>query len=438
MVVVKTMSDNNSGTEAETDTDRDINTFSRSREKRIFTLSAFAITRTLNRLRTPGSRRITLTLIGVMIAIALMTTVSGVALGLATQSAVQGDNVDYWIVPETGNLNTIAVSTEQTRLGDTHRFTSRLTRNDRIQYATPVLSQVVPVQTQATTNRKYILLVGVIPPNGSNPTIASLPTTALTSGDPYFNSNRSTDAWTGELIASQAAVTVLNASAGETITTPGTDQTFTIIDIADSELQTGVGAAPVALVHLSELQAITGAADGDTASQILVSSNDQRVRTTIEGIYPQTDVVTRTGFAGQTVSTSSLPVAMGIAAFVVSLIIGTLFTATTMGLEISHDRQFIAILSAVGYTERSIGFVIALQVVTVCLIGGVSGSLVGIGGIYLINTFLARTLSLPAVGIIDLRLIPYGIMTAIMIGVLSLPYPVWLARRTTIMEALRL
>jgi putative ABC transport system permease protein len=231
---------------------------------------------------------------------------------------------------------------------------------------------------------------------------------------------------------------VLNASAGETITTPGTDQTFTIIDIADSELQTGVGAAPVALVHLSELQAITGAADGDTASQILVSSNDQRVRTTIEGIYPQTDVVTRTGFAGQTVSTSSLPVAMGIAAFVVSLIIGTLFTATTMGLEISHDRQFIAILSAVGYTERSIGFVIALQVVTVCLIGGVSGSLVGIGGIYLINTFLARTLSLPAVGIIDLRLIPYGIMTAIMIGVLSLPYPVWLARRTTIMEALRL
>lgn len=428
------MSDNNG---PDPDPGTNINTLGESRLKRLFTLSAFAVARTVNRLRTPGPRRIILTLAGVMIAIALMTTVSGVALGLASQSAVQGDNVDYWIVPETGNLNTIAVSTEQTRLGDTHQLTSRLIRNDRIRYATPVLSQVVPVQTQTTTNPEYILLVGVIPPNEFNPTVASLPTAALTPGDPYFDANRSADAWTGELIASQAAVTVLNTSAGETIIT-GTDQTFTITDVADSELQTGVGAAPVALVHLSELQAITGAADGDTASQILISSNDQRVRTTIEGIYPQTDVVTRTGFAGQTVSTSSLPVAMGIAAFVVSVIIGVLFTATTMGLEITHDRQFIAILNAVGYTERSIGFVVALQVVTVCLIGGISGSLVGIGGIYAINTLLAQTLSLPAVGIIDLRLIPYGITTAIIIGLLSLPYPVWLARRTTITETLRL
>jgi putative ABC transport system permease protein len=218
----------------------------------------------------------------------------------------------------------------------------------------------------------------------------------------------------------------------------GTDQTFRITDVADSDLRTGVGAAPVALVHLSELQAITGAADGDTASQILVSSNSQRVRTTIEGIYPQTNVVTRTGFAGQTVSTSSLPVAMGIAAFVVALIVGVLFTATTMGLEITHDRQFIAILSAVGYTERSVGFVVALQVVTVCFIGGTVGALLGIGGIYATNTILAQTLSLPAPGIIDLRLIPYGIMTAVLIGILALPYPVWLARRTTITEALRL
>jgi|APHM01.1.fsa_nt_gi ABC-type transport system, involved in lipoprotein release, permease component len=420
-----------------TETDTNINTPTESRLKRIFTLSTFAVARTLNRLRTPGSRRIILTLAGVMIAIALMITVSGVSLGLATQSAVQGDNVDYWIVPETGNLNTIAISTEQTRLGDTHQLTSRLKSDDRIRYATPVLSQVVPVQTQTTTNPEYILLIGVIPPNGSNPTIASLPTATLTPGDPYFNANRSADAWTGELVASQAAVTVLNTSAGETVMT-ATDRTFSIINVADSELRTGVGAAPVALVHLSELQTITGAANGDTASQILVSSNNQRVRTAIEGIYPQTDVVTRTGFAGQNVSTSSLPVAMGIAAFVVSLIIGVLFTATIMGLEITHDRQFIAILNAVGYTERSIGFVVALQIVTVCLIGGVSGSLLGIGGIYGINTLLARTLSLPAVGIIDLRLIPYGIATAIIIGVLSLPYPVWLARRTTITEALRL
>lgn len=421
-----------------TDTEFDPDIHSASRSKRILTLSTFAITRTLNRIRASGARRITLTLAGVMIAIALMTTVSGVALGLATQSAIQGDNVDYWIVPETGDLNTIAVSTGQTRLGDAHQLTSRLTRNDHIQYATPVLSQVVPVQTQTSTTREYILLIGVVPPNGSNPTIASVPTEELTPGDPYFDANRSTDSWTGELIATQAAATVLNASTGETIMPARTDQTFRITDVADSDLRTGVGAAPVALVHLSELQAITGAADGDTASQILVSSNSQRVRTTIEGTYPQTNVVTRTGFAGQTVSTSSLPVAMGIAAFVVALIVGVLFTATTMGLEITHDRQFIAILSAVGYTERSVGFVVALQVVTVCFIGGTVGTLLGIGGIYVTNTILAQTLSLPAPGIIDLRLIPYGIMTAVLIGILALPYPVWLARRTTITEALRL
>ncbi len=75
---------------------------------------------------------------------------------------------------------------------------------------------------------------------------------------------------------------------------------------------------------------------------------------------------------------------------------------------------------------------------TVCLVGGVAGTVLGIGGIYATNALLAQALSLPAAGIIDLRLIPYGIMTALLIGVLSLPYPVWLARRTTITETLRL
>ncbi len=45
-----------------------------------------------------------LSVTGLAVAIVLLTTGSGIALGLGSQTAVQSDDVDYWVVPESGDV----------------------------------------------------------------------------------------------------------------------------------------------------------------------------------------------------------------------------------------------------------------------------------------------------------------------------------------------
>lgn len=407
--------------------------FLRTGCRRVWLLVAFAARRVFGQLVGPGSRRLALTLLGVAIAIMLMTTVTGVALGLSSQSAVQADNVDYWVVPEGGDLNTIAVSTEGPRLGATHELTQQLQSDGRVDYATPVLLQIVSVQNLDAETETYVLVVGIVAPTGSDPRIANVPTQPLTAGDPYYNDGAYTGGWTGEFVASQATATALNATEGDRLglSQSSSEQRFRVTAVADSDLMTGVGSTPVALVHLSELQSVTGAQEGDIADQLLVSTNDRSVRAELETLYPQTNVVARSGISPGNASTTSLPIAMGIAAFVVAIAVGVLFAATMMGLEVSRDREILSVLSAIGYSDRSLMLLVAVETLILCLLGGTVGIGLGIGGIHVTNVLLTHFFGLPEVALFRPFLLVYGLLTAALIGVVSVPYPVWLLRRVS-------
>ena len=393
------------------------------------------VRRLLGKLATRDSTRLLFSVTGVAVAIMLMTTVSGVAVGLASQSAVQSDNVDYWVVPEGGSVDTIAVSTDGPKLGDTHRLTTELTQDDRVAYATPVLLQVVPVPS--ADGPQYVLFLGVVPPRNATPTIAGLPTAPLTPGDPHYTAGQYNGTWTGEVVVNPAAANVLNVTPGESVAPRGTDRNFSVVAVSDEQFTTGVGATPVALVHLSELQSITGATTGDAADQLLVSTNDAGVQQRLEGLYPNTAVVTRSGIAAQQVSTSSLPAAMGVAALLISLVVGVLFTATMMGLEVTNDRETLGTLTALGYSARSLTVLVATETVCLAVVGGVLGVGLGVLGIVAVNHLAAAAFGVQSLAILRPALLLYGIGVAVLIGVLATPYPVWLSRRTNPLTVIR-
>jgi len=376
-----------------------------------------------------------LSVTGIAVAIMLLTTVSGIALGLASQTAVQSDDVDYWVVPEGGDVQTIAVSTGGPQLGETHALTADIAADDRVAYATPVLLQVVPLESPAGT--QYILFAGVVPPTETTPTIAGLPTAPLTPGDPHYANGSYEGPWTGEVVINPATAELLEATAGDRIAVPGTDQPMTVRTVADGEVTTGIGSVPVALVHLSELQQLTGATASDAADQVLVSTNAAGVKATLESRSQNTVVVTRTGVASREVSTSSLPVAMAAAAFVTALVVGVLFTATMMGLEVSTDRDTLATLTALGYSGRSLTVLVVAETLSLAAVGGVVG--VGLGGLATLGVnALARTLfGVGSLAVFRPALLAYGLLVALAIGVFAAPYPIWLSRRTDPLAVIR-
>lgn len=401
--------------------------------RRAVALCKLGVVQTLGRFRTSEARRLVMTLLGVALAVALMVSVTSVAVGLASGSTVQGDDVGYWIVPEGGSVSSIAVSVEGPRLGAVHQTTAEIESDDRVTFATPVQLQILRVTFEETS--EYVLAVGIIPPEDDH-RVVGLPTGALTPGDPHYADGAYDGPWTGEAVLSAAAADVLDAESGDDLAMASTNQSFRAVDVAEADIDTGMGPVPVMLVHLSELQTITGTAAGDQADQILVSTNDPSVESKLEGIYPRTDVLTRSGIGGASVSTSSLPLAVAVAAFLTAVTIGALFVATLMGLDIIANRATIAAQGAMGFSRRSQTILVLSQVLTIAGLGGVVGTALGLVGVVGINWISNAYVGVQNVAQFHPLLLAYGPLVALSIGLLASPYPAWLARRTDIVEVL--
>ena len=401
--------------------------------RRLVALVGVGVRRSLGRVRV-APQRVLLSVVGVALAVGLMVAVTGVSLGLASQAVVEGEDVDYWVVPENADVESLAVSTGGVKLGGVHAASERLAADPRVEYATPVLLELLPVRDATTGERTYVLAVGVVARQGGE--VLGVPTDQLTPGDPHYANGSYGGPWTGEVVLNGAAATVTNASTGTTLALARSDgnRSLTVVDTATGGSATPAGSTPIAVVHLSELQSLTGATEGDQADQVLVSTTDRGVRDRIEALYPRTTVVTRSGLGAQRVTASNLPLAVAVAALVAAVVVGVLFVTTLMGLEVSADRRQLATLAALGFSGRSRAVLVAVETLTVSVLGGLVGLLLGSLAILGINAVAATPTGAGAVARFDPLLAGYALAVAAVIGLVGAVYPVLLGRRTDPLE----
>lgn len=405
--------------------------------RRLLGLVRIAGARIVGRIASGNARQLFSSVVGVAVAVMLMTTVGGVAIGLSSQSAIQGEGVDYWIVPEASTASSVAVSVDGPQLGGTHETAARLTADDRVDHATPVLLRVLEMEAAGSNASEYVIAAGVVPGEQSG-AILGVPTASLTPGDPYYANGSYQGTWTGEVAASDAAASLLDASSGDDIVLPRreTNRSLRIVNVSSGSYTTGAGPLPVVVLHQSELQTLVGATSGDPADQILVSTDDASVRSDIERIYPATNVVRKSGVSGDELSTSSLPVAIGLTAVLAAVVIGTLFVATMMGLDLHADRKQLAVLAAVGYRERSRALLVVAETFILTVSGTVIGVGLGFGGIALMNRLAKQYLGVDSIAIFDPILIGAAGVVTVLIATLASIYPVWLTRRADVLEVL--
>jgi len=406
-----------------------------SRRARWWGLVTVGLRRIKTKATVTESRRIALSVSGVALAIALMLIVTGVALGLSSQTTVGGESVDYWITPESGSASTMVVSTSGPQFGAVHQTSAQLSAKEDVTHATPVLMEAMRIRTP-TSDSEYIIVVGVV----AHPDleVAGLSAHQLSPGDPHYANGSYNGTWTGETVVSPAAAELLNASVGDSLLpSRGSepDQTLTVTAIGNESTSTGMGQLPVVLVHLSEAQQLTGATTGDKADQLLVDTNSRSIRSELETVYPRSTVLARGGLTAQNM-TSGLPLAMSAAALCVAIIVGTLFVGTTMGLEITADQEQYALLGAIGLSWRSRAVVVVVQTLAVTVVGGLLGIGLGYLGIAVTNRLVQTYVTSTAIAVSQPVLAAYGLVVAVLIGVLAAPYLLWLTTRTSILDQL--
>ncbi|TKX47253.1 FtsX-like permease family protein [Halorubrum sp. SD690R] len=385
----------------------------------------------VRRLRHTAPRRIVYSVLGVALAVGLFVLVASVGIGLATESAAVGSNADYWIVPESESSATLPVSVGGPQLGGVHDVAAQLGARDDVRYASPVAVTLAELSRGNTT--EYVLVFGVV----AHPelTAGGLSAAPLTPGDPHYANGTYGGPKTNEMVISSGTAQLLETSADETVLFgapdgPGREpRRMTVINVSAGSTP-GFDSVPVALVHLSELQAITGDTDRDPADQMVVAADSTAVRDDLETIYERTEVVTRSSTAGVG-SDADLALAVGGAGLVVSLVVGSLFVATTIGLEIRRDRRLWVTLSALGFSAHSRVLVIISQTGVITLAGGVIGIGIGRVAIAVTNAGIGRYIDEATVAVFRLDVALAALAVSAGIAALTGPYLLWLTSRGT-------
>ncbi|MGM0718502.1 MAG: FtsX-like permease family protein, partial [Halobacteriota archaeon] len=153
---------------------------------------------------------------------------------------------------------------------------------------------------------------------------------------------------------------------------------------------------------------------------------------------PRSTVESRAGVTSQQVFDEDLPLALSVTAFLIAVVVGTLFVMTMTGLEVTADRVRLGTLAAIGISGSSRLWLLSVQTVLSTLLGGIVGIGLGFVGILAVNEISAAYLTVVSVAASDPLLFPYGLAVSLVIALLSLPYLVVLLRRVgTVAEVLR-
>ncbi|MFB6192164.1 MAG: ABC transporter permease [Haloarculaceae archaeon] len=390
----------------------------------------------LSDVRRGGTRQTAVAIAGVALAVALVLSVTSVAVGLAVDRPV-GGAADYWIVPADGAESAVA-DVEGNRLGNAHATQARLARTEGVTAATPVLQLVTGVRHDG--DQETVLVLGVI---ADGMPVVGLPTAALEPGDPMYANGSYEGRRTGEAIVSRSAATALDLRSGESfeLTAGAADSERGFRAVAVEAPRTpGVGQFPVVLVHLAELQAITGATEGDAADRVLVATSTPAARERIDDLYGEgnTRVFTRQQLLRERVADAQLPVTVAVIAFGVSLLVGALFIATTVGFELAATRKGRAVLRAIGMSRSGRLGVVVGRTLTVCLVGGALGT--GLWAVVAAGlNLLPRVTGAGGgrVAVLHPLFVPAGVALAVGMGLLALPYLLVFGVRTEGMEVLR-
>lgn len=406
----------------------------KTRLRQVAALLALGCRRVFGRLRGAAPGRMSVCIVGVAIAVGLLFVVTGISTGLAGSATVESEDIDYWIVPDESGAGSVPLQAEGARLGGVHSVTEQLMADDRIEYATPVVLQPLQLSNQSG-GQEYVVAVGVIPPDEPR-RVADLNVSYLSAASSYYADGQYNGEWSGEIVVSPAVSDRLNVETGATVSVGRESPPLTVVGVNDRELAAGFGEVPAIAMPLAELQSVTGLASADEADQILVATTDPTVEATLSSIYPGTSVVSRAGLGSVQTSSTSLPLAMAIAAALVAGGIGVAFVATMMGLELTAGRKELAVLNAVGFSQRAQALVIVSETVTVAVLGGILGVLLGIGGVAAVNTGVASGIGVTDLATVSVPLAGYAFATAIVVGVCAVPYPLYLTMKTNTLEEL--
>ncbi len=360
--------------------------------------------------------------VAVAVSMAILLVSVGVGLKQGT-AAMYEESVDYWIMPKDSSVTDIVSSSEKTMLGDVHQSIGKIRSNPDIKVATPVLNRLLYASSPGSSP-KVILGMGIIPAGTDTLPVA---VQDLTPGDNHFTDS----AWTGEVVINEKTAKLLGLKVGDTMrlgaSASGLNNSNNSFRVMGIISETGYSISPMAVLHLSELQELTGNLKGDRANYIIAQGSDSLDY--IRGLFPDALVLGNAEYSVYNVASDKKILATAIAVSAISALIAVLFISSTMVLSINEKKQEFALMKAIGISQRSITKMVLYESVILSLLGGIMGILLSRLGQEVLNMSAYRFFGTGQVSVVSPMLQLGGVVIALAAGVLSGLIPVIMTKR---------
>ncbi|KAB1187538.1 MULTISPECIES: ABC transporter permease [Haloferax] len=322
--------------------------------------------------------RTVLTILGITLAVLAATLLAGTGLGVIETGQQKFDSAgrDIWMTGGPVKFSPTGVGGFENTIVDSHQLSADLQSRDDVRVAVPMAFQTVYVKSNESD---YETLVGVgAPARGGSVQITN--GSGFSSTDVHYADGNYSGPMTHEVVIDQRTAEMMNVSVGDSLYIGGTtgiarQNEFTVVGISPT-FSRFLG-TPSVVVHLSELQEVTGTTGADKATLVTLTVEDgvnpENVATQLEEAYPNYDVRTNEEQLAELLRDQAVIMAAGGSLVFLALFAGLALTVNILLSHVYHQQREFAALKALGTSSSTLSLTLVFQALFLGTIGGLLG-----------------------------------------------------------------
>ncbi|WP_255150036.1 ABC transporter permease [Halorarius halobius] len=368
-------------------------------------------------------RRGALAVVGVALAVLLVTLLVGLGFGLFTTGgeAISWINRDLWVTGGGLGIQAGGVGGVENPIQNAHGVAADIESDPRVAAAQPIAFMTVYVSPNRS---EFDSVVGVGAVGEQDPDVGD--GDGLTLNDSHYANGTYEGPRSREVIVSPELAERYGVGVNDTLYVGGTlasarENPFRVVAVT-ARFSTFLGSNAVA-VPLSELQAVTGTTGTDRAALIGVSldpgANADAVERDIERSNPELTVRGNDEQVRQIVGGQAAVVVGVVALVVLAVVSGMVLVVNVLATLVRVQRDQLAALNATGVSTRSLVVVVLAQGLLVGLLGGVAGAAVTVPAVDALNRVLADLSGFPNLVKTPWWVYASGVTLATLMGVIG-------------------
>lgn len=385
--------------------------------------------------------RTALAVVGICLAVLSVTVLASVGLGVVEtgQQKFDASGRDLWVTGGAVRLAPGTVGGFENTVYGAHNLSDRIASRPDVHTATPMAFQTVYVSADGS---EFDTLVGTgAPARGGSVSITE--GRGFDERDRHYAEGSYDGPMSREVVVSPGVADQFGVGVGDTLSIGGTvadarRNEFTVVGVSPT-FSRFLG-APTVVLHLSELQEVTGTTGNDRATMITVdvqaNASPEAVASELQEANPQYEVRTNREQLRATLRRQAVVIAAGVSLVVLAALAGIALTANLLLSLVYQQRRTLAALRAQGSAASTLVGAVTVQAACLGVVGGILGVALTPPILAGLNLVAARLVGFENVVSVDVRVLVAGFAIAVVMSLLASAAAGWRVARLSPLEHL--